>query len=233
MLNSPIEIAQSPPILYHYEQLNTEVKNMKKLCIALIVLLLISGASSVLAEEGPSIVEEEEVTASGGGSSGVQLVTAVSTPTVTSQQVYVINVDLMSELERIMSLLEEAEEEGNEPTVQELEGKIRGIKEQIQSEIESCERTSSQTVQPTPIAIELVSSSRIVSDSCDDIEALEEKKKYYEGVYELSDEELVKKGYSSGKEEIKMMIDDLGAKIEKLQVECESGTGSGSSVLTI
>ncbi len=65
-------------------------------------------------------------------------------------------------------------------------------------------------------------------DWCAEVQALEEKKKHYEGLYALSDEELKDKGYRGGKEDIKNTVANLEASIERARIKCEGGVSSKS-----
>jgi hypothetical protein len=73
-------------------------------------------------------------------------------------------------------------------------------------------------------------------DWCAEVKALEEKKKYYEDLYALSDEELKDRAYRGGKEDIKNTIANLEASIERAQIKCEgvvsSNTGGGSAPIS-
>jgi hypothetical protein len=79
----------------------------------------------------------------------------------------------------------------------------------------------------------VVSSSQI--DPCAEAKALEEKKRYYEELNALPDEELEARGYDGGREELKITIVNLERSIQRLRAECEAGmsssSGGGSGVI--
>jgi hypothetical protein len=79
----------------------------------------------------------------------------------------------------------------------------------------------------------MVNSTQI--DPCAEAKAMEEKKKHYEELYALSDEELEAKGYHRGREELRITIENLEKSIKQFRAECEAGVpssgGGGSGVI--
>ncbi|MDY6966516.1 MAG: hypothetical protein SVM80_11225 [Halobacteriota archaeon] len=110
---------------------------MRKVYIFLVFMVLIFGMSSVLALEEPT---EENVAVSGGGDGATgQVISAVSTPTEATSQMYVVNTELMKELDTLIKMLEEAEVSNDNETVEGLREKIFAIKEEIREGTEECE----------------------------------------------------------------------------------------------
>jgi len=113
--------------------------------------------------------------------------------------------------------------------------KIRVIKEEISNARREPTVTEvPREVQPVnerPTVVTASEGSIVTTtpvDPCEEARALQEKKRYYEGLYALSDKELQDKGYRRGKEELRVTIENLERSITRLRAECEAGV-SGSA----
>jgi len=211
---------------------------MKKVfCLALISIFSISwifGAAPALAQAG----ENEKV---------VEPPTVVNGDNQTAPKVFSVNDKLMEELDRLVRALEEAADKDNQELTRALQEKIRVIKEEISRANEkpmveigepriikqpgSPDLAPEVVIKEPPVAprestVTETTSSRI--DPCAEAKALEEKKRYYEALYALSDEELKAKGYSRGREELRITIENLEKSIKRFREECEAGV-SGSA----
>jgi hypothetical protein len=156
----------------------------------------------------------------------------------------IVSSEFMEELDRLMKMLEEAEDANDQGLIAELQEQIREIEEEIRHAIRVPTETpvpvgESEEPQPgfqPPTAVDTsqgaVSSSPI--DWCAELEGLKEKKIHYEALYALSDEELEARGYHQGKEEIGNTIRNLEEAIKRARLACEgggvpsSGGGGGS-----
>lgn len=201
-------------------------------CVALITVVsmsLILGTSPVFAqtEESEKVVEPP---------------TVVNTDNQTIPKEFTVNDTFMEELYRLLKALEEAEHKGDRELTKALREKIRVLKEEISRAIEkpmieigeprvikqpgSPDLAPEVVIKEPPVAprestVTETTSSRV--DPCAEARALEEKKQYYEALYALSDEELKDKGYSRGREELRITIENLERSITRLRAECETG----------
>jgi hypothetical protein len=211
---------------------------MKKIfCFALITIVsmsLILGTSPVFAqtEESEKIVEPP---------------TVINTDNQTTPKEFTVNDSFMEELNRLLRALEEAEHKGDKELTEALREKIRVLKEEITRAIKKPmieigePRVIKQPGSPD-LALEVVIKEPPVPprestvteitpksvDPCAEARALEEKKRYYEALYALSDEELKDKGYSRGREELRITIENLERSIARLRAECETGVSSSA-----
>ncbi len=78
--------------------------------------------------------------------------------------------------------------------------------------------TATPTATPTPTL------QSHYPGKCTQLEDLIEKKKHYERLYNLSEEELEEKGYSKGREGIKKVLEKLEERIRNIKPECENYT---------
>jgi len=211
---------------------------MKKIfCVALVSIVsmsLISGTYPAFAQ-----TEEDEKV--------VEPPTVVNSGNQTTPKEFTVNDKFMEELYRLLRALEEAEHKGDQALTEALREKIRVIKEEISRANERPMReigepriikqpgspdlapevvTKEPPAIPRESTVTEVTSSRV--DPCAEAKALEEKKRYYEALYALSDEELKDKGYSRGREELRITIDNLEQSIKRLRAECETGVPSSS-----
>jgi len=154
----------------------------------------------------------------------------------------------------LVRTLEEAEHKNDQELTEALQEKIRVIKEDISNAnekpmIEIGEpriikqpgspdlfREPEVVIKEPPViprdsTVIEVTSHRV--DPCAEAKALEEKKQYYEALYALSDEELKDKGYSRGREELRITIENLEKSIERLRAECETGVPGSAGGGTI
>jgi hypothetical protein len=197
--------------------------------ISVFSISLILGAYPALAQNGEN---EEEAPVALQGSSGNQ----------TIPQVLSVNNQLMEELDRLVKMLEEAEHKDDQELIKAVQDKIRVIKEEINREsllnIATEEQWHTQVVYEPPTVVGssegiMVNSTQI--DPCAEAKAMEEKKKHYEELYALSDEELEAKGYHRGREELRITIENLEKSIKQFRAECEAGVpssgGGGSGVI--
>ena len=206
---------------------------MKKLfSVALILTVSIScifGMSPALAQ-----TEENEKEA--------DAPTVVNSDNQTAPQVFAVNDTLMEELDRLVRALEEAEHQDDRELTEALQVKIRVIKEEISNARREPTVTEvPREVQPVnerPTVVTASEGSIVTTtpvDPCEEARALQEKKRYYEGLYALSDKELQDKGYRRGKEELRVTIENLERSITRLRAECEAGVsgsaGSGSGTI--
>ncbi|MFC1912293.1 hypothetical protein ACFLXG_03975, partial [Chloroflexota bacterium] len=221
---------------------------MKKvLCVALVLVVslsLIFGAYPAFAQTD----ENEETTT----------LPVVDSDNQTTPEVFVVNDALMEELDRLLRALEEAEYQNDQRLMEALREKIRVIKEEISRASEkpkvligepkvikqpgSTEEVSKPEVVviakpeavPKDGTVTEVTSNRI--DPCTEARALEEKLRYYEALYALSDEELKDKGYSRGREELRITIANLEQSIKRFRAECETGVsdsgGAGGGTIS-
>ena len=148
-----------------------------------------------------------------------------------SMRLCLVDAKLMKELNLLMRELKEAEDRNDEKLISLLYEKIRAIKEKIREDEKDCQE--SQMVETTRVMLgtPLISAGRM----CVQTEKLREKKKHYESLYLLSEEELENRGYNRGKEEIKRTIEKLEEEIRKGE-ECEaemSGSGAGGMVIPV
>ena len=199
---------------------------MKKLfSVALILTVSIScifGMSPALAQ-----TEENEKEA--------DAPTVINSDNQTAPQVFAVNDTLMEELDRLVRALEEAEHQDDRELTEALQVKIRVIKEEISNARREPTVTEvPREVQPVnerPTVVTASEGSIVTTtpvDPCEEARALQEKKRYYEGLYALSDKELQDKGYRRGKEELRVTIENLERSITRLRAECEAGV-SGSA----
>ncbi len=188
-------------------------------------------------------------------------VTEPAPPTVgdsanqTAPEVYAVNGVLMEELDKLVRALEEAENNDDEEITVTIKEKLRVIQEEITNpdgpmreigepqiiiQPGSKDERDPVVIMDVPTEVPTVNSVVEIThhpvDPCDEVKALEEKKRYYEELYALSDEALKAKGYSQGREEIKRTIENLENSIKKLRAECETGVpdsdggGSGGTI---
>ncbi len=181
---------------------------------------------------------------SGSGGSGLSVISTIinsdgSVSLTNTRRVCVINSELMKELEKLMVLLKEAEESGEEDLVNKLYEKIKAVKRETDVEMERCRNQQTVTA-------EAVESRPVYIDICSQIEKYVEKRKHYELLYKLSDAELEDKGYSEdGRERIKRTIAEINEEINRIRTKCKlmnsntggsesgsSGGGSGGSATT-
>jgi hypothetical protein len=207
---------------------------MKKLiCAVFTAVLLVSmvpGASTALARDAET---------------GEKVAVAVDSANLTVRQVYAVDDATMSELDRLIKMLSEAEEKGDKELVAALQEKIRVIKEETEkanaagtsttgtttakawTEVAAAEPVKPQVVETKPTtntgSTETVTVSS-ASDSCRELEAVQEKKKYYEELYGLTDDELKAKGYTRGRAEIQNVLVELDEMMTRLRKECEAGS---------
>ncbi|MCK5039754.1 MAG: hypothetical protein KAR87_02185 [Candidatus Aenigmarchaeota archaeon] len=123
----------------------------------------------------------------------------------------------MKELNLLMRELKEAEYSNDEKSISLLYEKIRAIKEKIREDEKDCQESQIGETKMVMLGTPLISMGRV----CVQTEKLREKKKHYESLYLLSEEELGKRGYREGKEEIKRTIEKLEEDIRKGE-ECEA-----------
>jgi hypothetical protein len=176
--------------------------------------------------------------------------TVVHSNNQTTPKEFAVNDTLMEELDRLVRALEEAEHKDDQELTEALQEKIGVIKEEISQATEKpmieigepriIKQPGSPdlvwetevvvveppTVVPREDTVTEVTSSRV--DPCAEAKALEEKKQYYEALYALSDEELKDKGYSRGREELRITIENLERSIERYRTECETGVSSSA-----
>ncbi|MFC1920503.1 hypothetical protein ACFLYQ_02120 [Chloroflexota bacterium] len=200
---------------------------MKRLISAVLLAALlvtaIPGASPALARD-----TDEEVS------------TSVESANRTTSQVYTTNDSLMDELDRLVQMLREAENKGDKELMTALMEKIRVLKAEMEkANVQTVTATAAGktprvvtgTVKPQtdgekPTVSATGESQTGVSnasDSCKELEAVEAKKKYYEALNALSDDELTAKGYIRGRGEIQSTIESLDEMIVRLRTECEAG----------
>lgn len=220
---------------------------MRKLCSAVLVTIV---SASLIFGVSPVFAQEEE------GEKVVEPPTAVDTDNQTTPQVFAVSTGLMEELDRLVKMLEDAEHQGDKELIEALREKIRVIKEEINQASEKplveigkprvikqpgspdIDWDNEIVVKEPPVAPREINISDVTSspiDPCAEAKALEEKKQYYEALYALSDEELKDKGYSRGREELKITIENLERSIEKFRAECENnvpGSGSGGGTIS-
>jgi hypothetical protein len=212
---------------------------MRRLCGTVLIIMvfvsLIFGAFPAFAQ-----TEEDEKVA--------EPPTVINAGNLTVTEVVAVSTELMKELDRLMKILEEAEHKGDEELIEALREKIRAMKEEISQANEKPLREIGEPrvikqpgspdlspevvikeppVAPTDVTVAGTTTSRI--DPCTEARALEEKKRYYEALYTLSDEELKDKGYSRGREELRITIENLERSIERLRAECKTGVSSGNA----
>ncbi len=77
---------------------------------------------------------------------------------------------------------------------------------------------------PTPTATPTPTLQSNYPSKCAQLEDLIEKKKHYERLYNLSEEELEEKGYSKGREGVKKVLEKLEERIRNIKLECEDYT---------
>jgi len=159
---------------------------------------------------------------------------AISSDNQTTRQVYAVNNEVMEELDRLLKRLKEAELEDDRELINALREKIQAIKEEIRKASETSSVTGeSETPQsvadkPTVVARKVTAVSTASRDKCAELRAMEEKKKHYEAMYALSDDELKDKGYRGGKEDIRNIIAKLEVAIKRLRLECEAGVNNSA-----
>ncbi|MFC1958060.1 hypothetical protein ACFLVQ_00645 [Chloroflexota bacterium] len=186
--------------------------------VSMVLMSLILGMSPALAQTERNIKE------------GVAVSTEAVSGNKTARQVITVNTVPMEEMDRLVKMLEEAENENDDELVEALQEKIRVIKEEI-SEVEK-ETIKPQLAAEEPVRVaprEVTAVNVASTDKCDELKTWESKKARYEAVYALSDEELKDKGYSGGKEEIRKIISELDAGIQRLRIECEAGVTTRTS----
>ena len=215
---------------------------MRRLCGT---VLFITAFASLISGTFPAFAQTEE------DERVVEPPTVINAGNLTTTEVVVVSTELMKELDRLMKMLEEAEHNGDEELIEALREKIRVIKEEIIQANEKPMREIGEPrvikqpgspdlapevvikeppVAPTDVTIAGTTTSRI--DPCVEARALEEKKQYYEAFYAFSDEELKEKGYSRGREELRITIENLERSIARLRAKCKTGVSS-SGVGTI
>ena len=203
---------------------------MKRLLGIIIVSILLV---SVISGGSPALAQDE--TNARNASSVTESVSANQT----TVRAYSVNDRLMDELDRLVITLRQAENEGDRELITALQDKIKVIKEEIGEANET--PVSIAVTRVTPVAISssgekqqddkptiavssptnILSSTR--TDSCEELRAVEAKKKHYEDLYSLSDDKLIDKGYTRGREEIRRTIAGLEEMIKRLRIECEAG----------
>ena len=211
-----------------------------KLLTILTLIFLVFGISAVIAyddkntsldggeaDEEPSAILPRVITSSGGGS-GPKIISQITTSdgsvSLTNvRKVCVIDSESMKELDKLMVLLKEAEESGDKDLVNKLYEKIKTVKRKTDVEMERCRNQQNVTVNA-------VESRPIYIDVCSQIDRYVEKKKHYELLYKLSDEELKAKGYSEdGKERIKRTIKEIDEEINRIRIRCKSINSNSDS----
>ena len=219
-----------------------------KLLTLLTLIFLVFGMSAVIASDDGTVTNQVILptpTISGNpGTGGVvsgmisSIVNSDGSVSLTNaRRVCVINPELMKELKKLVELLEDAEKNNDDELVNKLTEKIKAIKMETDREMERCRASGMETaqvriLQPT---ITPINTESIYNDVCSQIDRYVEKRKHYELLYQLSDDELEDKGYSSedGKERIKRTINELNEEINRIRIKCklrESGSSeSGSS----
>ena len=203
---------------------------MKKLIsavfTAVLLVSMVPGASTALAQDAET-GESPEVAV------------AVESANITVRQVYAVDDAMMNELDRLVVMLKEAEEEGDKELVAGLMEKIRVIKEETEkanvavtttakmpTAVAIAEPVKQQVVETKPVTSAGSAGTVTVSnapDSCRELEAVQEKKKYYEELYGLTDDELKAKGYTRGRAEIQNVLVELDEMMTRLRKECEAG----------
>ncbi|MFC2038376.1 hypothetical protein ACFLUG_01205 [Chloroflexota bacterium] len=191
--------------------------------ITTVIVSLLMGTSPALAQKAP--VFPNAVSAN---------------QSVTTTQTYSVTDRLMAELNKLMTMLREAQNKGDRELTQALEEKIRTIKEEISRTAAGTadtdtsrttpnaveEKTREQTTEARQTAgekdgVSIVTTSR--TSSCDELKAAEQKRMHYEELYNYSDDQLKAKGYRLGKEDIRNTIAEIDEYIQKLRLECEAG----------
>ncbi len=214
---------------------------MKRLLTAAIVSILlvcvISGTSPALAQDEENATRASSFTESVSANQTTAGAYSVNVDQTTAQT-YSVNDRLMDELDRLVKMLREAENNGDRELIAALQEKIQIIKDEIAKASEVPTTTAVNSVSPVAISstgeqeedkptvtatsgVNIVSSARL--DSCEELRTLEAKKKHYEDLYSLSDDELTDKGYTRGREEIRKTIASLEEMIQRLRIECEAG----------
>jgi hypothetical protein len=206
---------------------------MKKLIsavfTAVLLVSMVPGTSTALARDAET---------------GEDVAVAVESANVTVRQVYAVDDATMSELDRLIKMLSEAEEKGDKELVAALQEKIRVIKEETDkanaagtttkattakawTEVATAEPAKPQVVETKPVTSAGGTGTVTVSnasDSCRELQAVQEKKKYYEELYGLTDDELKAKGYTRGRAEIQNVLVELDEMMTRLRKECETGS---------
>ncbi|MCK4521481.1 MAG: hypothetical protein KAU20_02825, partial [Nanoarchaeota archaeon] len=236
---------------------------MKRLCAILVLMVLMFGVSSVFAQDslteekvsvsgggggvaGSLITVVSPSNAAGGGIGLVTIeedvaISGGAGSAVSPTRMCVVNAELMGELDRLVVMLKKAEESNDKQSIKGIMEKIRTIKEEIRKDREECEQSPTQTVQAVSERIVKAIPTRVTSievrpvylDKCSELNDWIEKKKHYDILYSLSDEELKNKGYSMGKEEIKKILEELEEGIKKIRVECETSTSGVVSAVRV
>ncbi|MFC1901031.1 hypothetical protein ACFLYN_05505 [Chloroflexota bacterium] len=210
---------------------------MKKLLsavfVAILLISMLPGASTALAQDA----ENER-----GAATGI----AVDSANRTTRQTYAVDDTMMNELNRLLKMLSEAEEKGDRELVAALQEKIRVLQQEISRAINITTTATSTGRKPTvgtvaePVKPQTDEEKPTASsaggagstgtitvsntaDSCRELEAVQSKKKYYDELYGLSDDELKAKGYARGRAEIQGIVAELDDMMTRLRKECEAG----------
>ena len=205
-----------------------------KLLTLLTLIFLVFGMSAVIASDDGTVTNQVILptpTISGNpGTGGVvsgmisSIVNSDGSVSLTNaRRVCVINPELMKELKKLVELLEDAEKNNDDELVNKLTEKIKAIKMETDREMERCRASGMETaqvriLQPT---ITPINTESIYNDVCSQIDRYVEKRKHYELLYQLSDDELEDKGYSSedGKERIKRTIKELNEENNRIRIK--------------
>jgi len=142
--------------------------------------------------------------------------------------------DHVKELDLLLSKLKyESTMDQNE--VDNIYDKINDLKKAMDSDEQKCREQTKSTIK------EKVSQTKKTRYSYEDLEKLEYKRDWYKNLLSLSDEELKEKGYTSGREEIKNIINELQRSIDETkayfeksdEVESATSTTTGIAVPTL
>jgi len=131
-------------------------------------------------------------------------------------------------LKEYTALIEKYELAGNEEEKEKILESIKDLKEKISRNKCSVLTSSSSVtgVQKVEPGVVSVKPSLVAVDSCSELSDWNKKIEYYEGLLELSESELKKKGFSY--KEVKKVLEELYNGRDRVKAAC-SGTVSGSS----
>ncbi len=172
---------------------------------------------------GPVVsVIQVETTSSSGGSGGAAAPTQLT-------KICHIDENLMRDYDYLLRQLKEADAVGDTESANQIEEKIRALKQEIERS-RTCEEVPMEVRTETATAEVARPIATSVIDKCRDANDWREKLSFYERLYSLNDEQLRDKGFS--REEVLKIKLELREGVARLDKECKLQQSGEAGLIT-